>query len=298
MICVPELTFSRLATQAYADGYAVHGEIDLQLETFANRLLLVVEKHLGPNVSAISLNSFFISLHLTDLYLASACSQPSDAAWRRFEAAYRKFINDVARFVSSSADEAREVAADVEANLYMPGLSGQSRIASFDGQQSLATWLRVVISRIAINHKASRWNKVERLDPLEDVPDNRSAARIEANIRRGRYEAIVEDCFREACKSLTDRERLIVLLHYGEGLRLVEIARCFDLHPSRVTRGLQSAQSKIQKAVVSLMTLKYELGPVAIQEALAEMLENAAYSPLMIIKELKNEETASAVAKP
>src|SRR6185503_3488560 len=101
------------------------------------------------------------SLHSTDLYLTAACSQSSDAAWGRFEMNYRKFINDIARYMAHSADVGSEVAAVIMAILFMPDRSGQSRIASFDGRQSLATWLRVIVSRRAINRKALKWNSFE-----------------------------------------------------------------------------------------------------------------------------------------
>src|SRR6185503_3396397 len=117
--------------------------------------------------------------------------------------------------------------------------SGQSRIASFDGRQSLATWLRVIVSRRAINRKALKWNSFENLDRPTNLTDNASLAKIDAALRRGRYEAVAEDCFREACACLTARERLIVLLRYDEGLRLVEIAKCLALHRSMVIRNLQ-----------------------------------------------------------
>jgi RNA polymerase sigma-70 factor len=289
MICVPEETFSRLVAQAYADGYAVHGEIDLEMEVFANRLRQAVEKHLQTSFSDANLSEFFRSLHTTDLYLASGCSQPSDAAWRRFEAAYRKFINDVARFVVTSADEAHELAADVEAHLYMPGRSGQSRMASFDGQQSLPTWLRFVITRRASYRKALRWNRVEPLDQAENIADDSSIARIEASLRRRHYEPMVEDCFREACNNLSDRERLIILLRYGQGLRMTEIANSLGVHPSGITRGLHRAEAKLHKTTKSLLTLRYQLSSASIQEALADLLENAAHSPLTVLRESATE---------
>jgi hypothetical protein len=66
MTCAPALTISRLAAQAYADGYAAHGEIGLKLESFENRLQSVLEKRLGRDTSEAALNSFFCTLHTKD----------------------------------------------------------------------------------------------------------------------------------------------------------------------------------------------------------------------------------------
>ncbi|HSB12227.1 MAG TPA: sigma-70 family RNA polymerase sigma factor [Blastocatellia bacterium] len=287
MICVPQVVFSRLVARAYADGYAAHGEINLLPEAFENRLHAVTEKHIGRSSSDDELSRFFCALHTNDLYLAEACAKASDSAWWRFEMAYRRFINEVARFMSQSTDGASELAADVMASLFMPDSSGQTRIGSFDGRQSLATWLRVVISRRAINRKALKWNRVESLDPRTRLVDDASAAQIEAAIRRGRYETVFDECFKEACGNLSERERLMVLLRYEQGLRVVEIAKSLALHPSRVTRGLQSAHLKLQKKIVSVLSTKYRLGPTAIRECITEILENPAHSPLSLLKELE-----------
>jgi RNA polymerase sigma-70 factor len=282
----PQLeSFSRLASQAYANGYAAHGDIGLQLEHFEERLRVVLEKRLGHSAPEHVLCGLFSSLHATDLYLTEACAQSTNAAWWRFEASYRKFINDVAGYIARSSDARSELVADVMAGLFLPDSSGKSSIASFDGKHSLMTWLRTVIVRRAINRKALKWNSFDSLDRPQDMPDNASISRIDAALRRGRYEAAVEDCFRQACSSLTDRERMILLLRYEQGLGLIEIAKTLALHRSRVIRGLHSAQVKLQKKIVSVLSAKYNLGPPAIAECVAEMLENPAHSLLMVLKQ-------------
>jgi len=278
------MTLSSLAAQAYADGYASHGDIDLQPEIFANQLWVVIEKHLGSNAPPATTLSFFSTLHTTDLYLTVACSQSSDRAWARFVTVYQRYIGNVARFVSPTSDAARELASDLLADLFMPDRSGRSRIESFDGQQSLATWLRVLMSHRATNLRMLKWNTCERIERLSGVADGAAITRMEAAIRASRYEAILEDCFELSSKSLTDRERLILLLHYDDGLRLVEIARALGIHPSGITRQLQNTHLKLQKKIISVLTLKYHLGPAAIKECLVDLLENPAHSLLVFLK--------------
>jgi len=41
------MALSSLAARAYSDGYASHGDIDLQPEIFANQWWVVIERHLG-----------------------------------------------------------------------------------------------------------------------------------------------------------------------------------------------------------------------------------------------------------
>lgn len=297
MSSAPAMTLSSLAAQAYSGGYASHGDIDLQPERFENQLRMVIEKHLGSNAPAAATLSFFSTLHTTDLYLTVACSQSSDRAWVRFVTAYQRYIDKVARFVSPTSDTARELASDVMADLFMPDKSGRSRIASFDGQQSLATWLRVLMSNRATNLRMLKWNTREPIERLSDVADVASITRMEAAINASKYEAILEDCFKLASESLTDRERLILLLHYDDGLRLFEVARTLDVHPSGITRQLQKTHLKLQKKIISVLTVKYHLGPAAIKECLGDLLENPAHSLLVILKASAHCQTGQPASK-
>jgi RNA polymerase sigma factor (sigma-70 family) len=284
MSSAPAMTLSSLAAQAYLDGYAFHGDIDLQPERFENQLWAVIEKHLGSNASDATTLSFFSTLHTTDLYLTVACSPLSERAWARFGTAYQRYIDKVARAVSPTSDAARDLASDVTADLFMPDRSGHSRIASFDGQQSLATWLRVLISHRATNARMLKWNSCERIERLSDVADVGAVTRMETALSAKKYEAILADCFKLASESLTDRERLTLLWRYDDGLRICEIAGAFDVDPSSITRQLQKTHLKLQKKIISVLTLKYRLGPAAIKECVVDLLENPAHSLLVFLK--------------
>ncbi|MDL2289011.1 sigma-70 family RNA polymerase sigma factor [Oscillospiraceae bacterium OttesenSCG-928-F05] len=51
------------------------------------------------------------------------------------------------------------------------------------------------------------------------------------------------------CHQLTDRQREILLMHYGEGRKLKDIAELWGVNPSVVTRHLQRAYGKIRRRV-------------------------------------------------
>jgi RNA polymerase sigma-70 factor len=284
MSSVATVTLSDLAAQAYLVAYAFHGDIELQPEEFETQLRLVIEKHLGSNAPDAAQLSFGVTLRTTDLYLTIACAKPTESAWRRFSVAYQQYIDAVARFVSPTNSVARELAENLLADLFLPDSTGGSRIASFDGRQSLATWIRVVISRRAINHGLLKLNGFERGDNLADVGDKASVDRIEAALRRGRYGPILNESFKQASESLSDHERLMLLLRYDEGLRIAEIAALFSVHPSGITRQFQQLHLKLQKTIVSVLAVKYHLGPEAIRECLLDVMENPANSLLVFLK--------------
>lgn len=293
----PEMMLTGLFAQAYSDGFAIHGDIGLPPAAFESRLQKVIEKHLGSNPSAAKTRAFLRSLHTSDLYLAAGCSQPGDRAWRSFVATYQKYISDSARSVSSTADAGRDLAADVLSNLFLHDRSENSRIASFDGQQSLATWLLAIISHRAANETLRKWNTFERIDRLYDLTDRASLRRVEADLRANRYRATIGDCFKLASESLTTHERLVLLLRFDDGLRNTEIARQLDVHPSGVTRQLQHTCLKLKKRMISLLANKHRLGPAAIKECLADVLENPEHSIIVLIREAVGHDAAQSPAK-
>jgi RNA polymerase sigma factor (sigma-70 family) len=279
-----EAVLSSLAAQAFSDARAIHGELDLRPERFESQLCLVIQKHLGSEAPVTKQLDLFRTLRTADLYLTTACAQPTEPGWRRFIVAYQKYINDVARFVSPSSDAARELAEDLLSDLFLPDSSGRSRIASFDGQQSVATWLRVIISRRAINKGMLKRNSFQRSDRASEIADRASIARIEAAIRGNRYEGMLNQCLKLASESLTDRERLILLMRYDDGLRMVEIAKALGVHPSGITRQFQHIHLKLQKKIVSALSMTYHLGPEAIKECLIDVMENPSHSLLVFLK--------------
>jgi hypothetical protein len=107
---------------------------------------------------------------------------------------------------------------------------------------------------------------------------------IEMVLRSSRYQALIKDSLEQACNELTDREKLMLLLRYNNGLQLGQIGCLFGLHQATITRQLERVQSKIRRAVVSTLTHKYGLSQAAIDECLAEIVENPGYSLLVLIR--------------
>ena len=105
----PELSVLDMIYEGHAEGRAFHGDFVLTPEDFAAKLRCVIEKHLGPAATDSEVWSLCKRLHLPDLYLSLGCARANEAAWRRFSCLYNKYIHDVARFVCSTGDAAREL---------------------------------------------------------------------------------------------------------------------------------------------------------------------------------------------
>ena len=271
--------------QAYSDGFAYHGELGLDADDFAAHLIAIVEKHLGLGKPRADVASLICSLHTCDLYLAAACAQHSAAAWSQFLRLYQNYLNNIALSVSPTGDAAEELADCVLADLFLPDRSGRSRISSYHGRSSLATWLRVVVCHRATNERESKYNSLERIEAIPEVVETAAVRNIEAVLRANRYEDMIRDALKGGCECLSDRERLLLLLRYDQELQVSQIARLLGVCPSTVTRQIERVQEKLRENVISTLTTRYRLLQPAIQECLADLLSNPSHSILTIIKE-------------
>jgi RNA polymerase sigma-70 factor len=279
-----QLCFDIYAERVYQNGYYFHGDLQVISREFKAHLRAIIEKCLGENATDNNVIRVINSLHGDDLYLAFACAKHSPQAWERFSNSYRRYINDLAAFVSPVKSVASELAESIFADLFLPDRSGRSRIASYDGRSSLATWLRTIICHRAINERARKFNNMTQLDELCEKVDGEAVRSIEMALRTSRYQSLIRDSLEHACGELTHRERLLLLLRYENGLQLGQIGGLFGLHQANITRQLGRVQAKIRQSFESTLIHKYKLGQAAIDECLSEIAENPAYSILDLIK--------------
>jgi RNA polymerase sigma-70 factor len=269
---------------AYSRAYACHGDLGLSLGSYSAALIDIIEKHCEQAPLCTDPPDPLNRIHTIDLYLAVACRSPHDSAWARFIELYKVYIEGVAISISATEHAAEELADGVLSDMFLPDRSGHSRIARYDGQISLSSWLRIVITRRAINEQESKWNSVERLDDLPDVPDAFSVQRIENALRANRYEEVVLDSFRAAGESLSRRERFILTLRYEDGRSLLEIAKMTGVHPSTITRQIQQIHRKLHRKVCSCLASKHCLSNEAVRECVSDILEHPGHSILDFIK--------------
>jgi hypothetical protein len=100
--------------------------------------------------------------------LTLACALPSEAAWRRFDHLYHGYLQRASACVCAPTDGVGELAEGLPAYLFLPGQTGHSRIAGFDGRSSLASWLSAIISNQAINERQRKCNTAEPLGLARD----------------------------------------------------------------------------------------------------------------------------------
>jgi RNA polymerase sigma-70 factor len=258
------------------DAIAFHGDLGLSDGAWASRIVAILKKcKRSPADPGGAL--FAERLHNRDLYLATCCAERLDSGWRRFETLYQRYVEELVRYLSRSTLQALDVGEGLLFDLFLPDRSGHSRIASYDGRSSLATWLHVIVTHRMANERARKWTAVERPGNMPEVVDASSAGELEAEMRTARYSQAVDASLKTAVRRLNARDSRLLIWRYQRGLLLEEIGRLLSIHPSTVYRQLERLQGRLRNDVItSLATFGFR--EAAIQECLTDMLENRAGS--------------------
>ncbi|MCI0485792.1 MAG: sigma-70 family RNA polymerase sigma factor [Blastocatellia bacterium] len=284
MISPLELGLYSLIRQAYSVGLARHGELDISVECFSDHIVSIIEKHNEPTPTQAAALSFFKGLHTDDLYLAIACAESKGVAWSRIYDIYKEPIRHWVRSIYGPCDEIDEIASDIMSDLFMPDGSGSSRIASYDGRWSLATWLHAVVKNRALNYCKRRCNGDEPLDSLPYIVDGGAFDRIEAALGVELYGRLIWDALDIAGRKLDDEERSILLMRYDEQMPAVEVARKLGMHPSDLSRKTKRIQNRFGKSVRGVLAFKHGLPDAAVDECIREIRETPYYSLLEVLK--------------
>jgi RNA polymerase sigma-70 factor len=267
-----------LVKAAYGKAFAKHGDLELPFVAFHEGLTHITERCLGREAPWEARAEFLPKLHTDDLYLTTACALNSDAAWARFYSLYQKYVKDLLRYLCAARNVPADPVSDILMDLFLPDRSGRSRIASYDGRSSLATWLRVVVNHRVINEGQSRHNSFRRAELCPELADESALEKLEMSIKAARYEQIIQECLKSACDVLSPQEKLMVLSRFEKGLHLGEIADSFGVHQSTVTRSLERVARKIREHVVRILAIQYRLDQPAIEECLSVIAEHPSQS--------------------
>jgi RNA polymerase sigma factor (sigma-70 family) len=120
-----------------------------------------------------------------------------------------------------------EAAEDVVQDVY---LRGRGRYGQLRDPVSFAPWLVRMAINLCYNRHRSRRRLLERL-PL---------------LARRQPSAVDRDLgLRELIEQLADRERTLIVLHYGYGYPIGEIARLLDLSPTNARSVLFRARTRL-----------------------------------------------------
>jgi RNA polymerase sigma-70 factor (ECF subfamily) len=204
----------------------------LPADDFADRLLVQIAARDARGSDPL----LFQTLALDDLYLAMACADGDENAWRELEARHFPFIRDFARRLLPGGWE--DVAAQVIADLWQ-----RRKIAQYEGRSSLRTWLGAVVMRTVLNARGGRLGRAVRLRRSEGssgaVPDRRSDDRASDDGRT------LARLIARALERLEAEDRLVLLLYYEQGLTLEQMEPTLRVSKATLSRRLKRVRERL-----------------------------------------------------
>ncbi len=139
----------------------------------------------------------------------------------------------------------RESAADMAQDVFLKAFTA---LDSFQGKSKFSTWLYAIARNHCFNSaRSSRRAGIEVEDEvLERIGDDSSLALFEEIDSRDSRRA-----FRDLlCKTLSDTERRVMVLHFVDELPLTAVTRLLDLeNPSGAKAFIVSAKRKMKRAL-------------------------------------------------
>lgn len=251
---MPRAWFTELDA-LHARGHATWPQIDVDLAAFS--------QYVTARVASDDVEK----LHAGDLYLSAACARGDARAISLVDEQYiAKLVSALPRFIQ------RQTAEDVIQLVRLRFLIGEHgrppRISEFDGTASLATWLRIAATRIAISlhRKHQREALIDDLDEVDvvaQVPDPELA------LLQRQYGAEFRAAFRNSFVSLTARERNLIRHHIVDRLGIDGIAALYGVHRATAARRLTRARATLIKRLRHELQTRLQLDRQQLEGVLA-----------------------------
>jgi RNA polymerase sigma-70 factor, ECF subfamily len=246
-------------------------DVRLDLQTFVQKIVTVLEKHWPQRSNQAEFNltetQFLDNLRWEELFLTTACASGDEAAWRTFHSRYHAVIQKAARYCAENHSEAQELSDSLMSDLFLPVATESGRktnkVGQYDGMGSLEGWIKVVVSRLAIDQirRSQRQVSLEELDT--DPSSLRGGGRESGcgnDVDLPKASRMFIASLNHAVEQLSAQEKLILSLYYLRDLNLKEIGRTLRVHESTVSRTLDRLKKQLRKSVERHLREHFQVG--------------------------------------
>jgi RNA polymerase sigma-70 factor (ECF subfamily) len=207
--------------------------------SFADALRAIV----GADDGEVDPSAAIATLHLGDLWLATACGEGHPAAIAQLDAVLATLRE---RLLTGAADR-------------------PPRIRGYRGRGELRSWLKVALVRDATRALQRELGRtpVDELDQLMDPgPD------LELAAMKDGYRLAFGVAFASALGELGARDRNVLRYHLVEGLSIDEIGALFRVHRSTAARWLVAIREGLVDATRRALMRQLALGPADVDSVL------------------------------
>jgi RNA polymerase sigma-70 factor len=188
-------------------------------------------------------------LSVSELYLACGCVRGDRDALSSFDRDYLGKIPAQLARAGTTPEFCAEVTQLVRDRLLSPKADSPPRIAEYGGRGSLAGWVRVVALRVAadLRHEDRSFRHRANLSAMVPQPSPQSP---EEATFRARYGELFRKAFRDGLQTLSPEERIILRLHFAEGLNLDGLATALGCSRATAGRRVQTARESLREATL------------------------------------------------
>ncbi len=207
-----------------------------------------------PGADADAIAAALRSWNLADLYLAAACVSGIESALCLFD---EHILRQVPAFIMRlrlSPAQVDEVRQALREKLLFGDGGSEPKIASYKGQASLASFVRVAAVRAALNLRRS---KDEQLQPDggDRLAQVLASAKGDPELEyiRSRYRDEFLAAMRTAFTTLADEQRNILHMYFVEGLNTRQLAKLFQVNATTASRWVAGARAHIGETARRLL---------------------------------------------
>ena len=188
------------------------------------------------------------AMHAADLYLACACAGGDAGAIAAFDRAFLAPVSAIVTRTGAPPHVGEEVAQILRERLLVREGPRPPRIVEYGGRGSLAGWIRVVAVRAASTLRRGEREHASVAPAEARPPESPEDATI-----RARYGDAFERAFRDAFRALPPEDRVILRLHFAEGLNLNRLALALGFSRATAGRRIQSARARLRDETMRLL---------------------------------------------
>jgi RNA polymerase sigma-70 factor, ECF subfamily len=183
-------------------------------------------------------------LAVTDLYLACACGRCDPGAIAAFESRFMRDIDAALGRVRTGEDQRDEVKQALRSQLFTGTENVGPAIGNYSGRGPLSGWVRVAAVRAGCRlvQREQRAGTGQE-DLLTALPSPEQGPELE--LLKARYRSEFKQAFEAAIAALEPRERVLLRLHYVDGLNIDEVGTLYRAHRATVARWIAKARDDI-----------------------------------------------------
>ncbi len=184
-------------------------------------------------------------LRADDAYLAVGCLQGQRAALRILERTVIEAARKAVAAIDASDDFVSEVLQQVRHRLLRGGPDGRPKLESFRARGSLAGWVSVVATRVALGERRKADGVARRNAELADALVETRTCDPELEQFRTRYGPQLQEAAMRAFGSLPSRSRTVLRMYLLEGVNIDAIGSVYGVHRATVARWIAKARDEV-----------------------------------------------------